>query len=205
MLQRQFGHRLADIVGLMRVQKIRPTSRDIAERTGAGADRSEDHHRRVFLRPALTDIRTGGLLTDGDEVQFAHQTACGAIFGRHRSFHTKPVGPTRLRSVRITAFFRVALSPLGGVHLRHVKLDSSFMFLWPDNMATRHLPPLEVDGATICIKNRLVHRLRQRRMRKNGLHELGLGRFKRPCDGITLNELGDLGADHMRAKQFTGF
>src|SRR6185437_14384567 len=53
--------RLGDMLRLVRVQAIGPAGRDIAEGAGAGADRTEDHHRRVLFLPALTDIGTGRL------------------------------------------------------------------------------------------------------------------------------------------------
>ena len=41
-------------------------------------------------------------------------------------------------------------------------------------------------------------------MREDRLHQFGLGRLQLAGDGIALDQLGHLGADHMRAEQFAG-
>src|SRR6202040_986100 len=63
---------------------------------------------------------------------------------------------------------------------------------------------LEVDGAAISVKHGFVHRLGDRRVRKDRPHQLALGRLQRLGDRVALDQLGDLGADYMRAQQFAG-
>ena len=50
----------------------------------------------------------------------------------------------------------------------------------------------------------LMHHLRQRRVREDGVHQLDFRRLHRFGDGVALDQLGDFGADHMRAEQFAG-
>src|SRR6266404_6641001 len=60
---------------------------------------------------------------------------------------------------------------------------------------------LEVDGPPVSVKHGLVHRLRQGWVRENGADQLRLGGFEGLGDRVALDQLGHLGADHMRAQQ----
>src|SRR5438105_9856902 len=64
---------------------------------------------------------------------------------------------------------------------------------------------LEVDCAPVSVKHGLVHRLRQSRVRKDRMDQLGLGRLQGFGDRVALDQLCHLGADHMRAQELTGF
>ena len=123
MAQRQFCHSRADIFRFMRIKKVRPSGSHVAESASTGADRSEDHHGRMFLRPAFADVGTSRLLAHGDEVVLAHQRAGLGIFGRYRCLYAKPFRAARLRPVRITALFGMALGALACVDLRHACLS----------------------------------------------------------------------------------
>ena len=61
-----------------------------------------------------------------------------------------------------------------------------------------------MDGAAIGVKHRLVHHLRQGRVREDGVHQIGLGRLHGPGDDVALDQLGDFGADHVGAQQLAG-
>src|SRR4051794_41425730 len=82
MVEAELGDRIADPPRLVRVEQIGPPGRDVAEGAGARADRAQDHYRRVPVLPALADIRTGRLLADGMQAEFAHQPPRRVIFGR---------------------------------------------------------------------------------------------------------------------------
>src|SRR5579862_1548953 len=56
-------------------------------------------------------------------------------------------------------------------------------------------------STAIRIKDALVHGLRDRRMREDRPHQLCLGGLQRLSDGVALDQLGDLGADHVRAEE----
>src|SRR5712671_1207863 len=60
-----------------------------------------------------------------------------------------------------------------------------------------HRPPVRVEHS-------FLHRLRDGRMRKNGVHQLFLGGFEIHRDDESLNQFGDFGADEMRAEQLAG-
>ena len=75
MLQAHLHRRLGDMLGLQRIDLAGHAGLDVAEAAGARADVAQDHHRRVFLGPALADIRARRFLAHGDEVLRAHQRA----------------------------------------------------------------------------------------------------------------------------------
>src|ERR1700682_5373932 len=58
-----------------------------------------------------------------------------------------------------------------------------------------------VQHAPIGIEYRLLHHLGERRMRENRVDALRFGGFKIHRHHVTLDQLGDLGADHMGAEQ----
>src|SRR6516164_2019519 len=64
---------------------------------------------------------------------------------------------------------------------------------------------LEVDGPPECVKHGLVHRLREGRVRKYRADQLRLGRLQGLGDRVALDQLGNLGADHMRTQELPGF
>src|SRR6266566_2152586 len=63
---------------------------------------------------------------------------------------------------------------------------------------------LEVDGPPVGVKHGLVHRLRQGRVREDRSDQLGLGRLQGLGDRVALDQLGHLGADHVRAQKLAG-
>ena len=62
----------------------------------------------------------------------------------------------------------------------------------------------DVHHPAIGVEDGLVHHLGERGMREDRVHELGLGGLERARDRVALDELGDLGADHVRAEQLAG-
>src|SRR3546814_7176983 len=75
----------------LRVNRARHARLHVAERAGPGADIAQDHHRRVFFRPALADIWAGRFLTNSRELQSAHQRP-GLVKSRtNRRFDADPV------------------------------------------------------------------------------------------------------------------
>ena len=63
----------------------------------------------------------------------------------------------------------------------------------------------EMENPAIGVKHRLMHHLRERRVREHRLHELGLGRLQRPRDGEALDQLRHLRADHVGAEKRAAF
>ena len=92
MFEAELRHRLADVLRLVRIERVGLAGRDVAEGAGARADGAEDHHRRVLLLPALADIGAGRLLADGVELELAHQLARREILRRIRRLDPNPVG-----------------------------------------------------------------------------------------------------------------
>src|SRR4051812_15338706 len=72
------------------------------------------------------------------------------------------------------------------------------------NFMTFGSPPLNVNHPPECGEDAFVHHLRKRRVREDGLDEIGFDQLGGFADGVALDELGDLGADHVRAEQFAG-
>ena len=83
----------------MRVEKIGPAGRDIAESAGPGADAAEDHDRGMLLLPALADIRAARLFAYGVKGVLAHQPARRLVFRRARRLDPQPIGFARDRVV----------------------------------------------------------------------------------------------------------
>ena len=80
--------------GMFRFQRInaaRHPGLDVAERTGAGANVTQDHHRGVFLGPAFADIGASRLFANRVQPQIAHQLAGFAIALAGRRFDPDPV------------------------------------------------------------------------------------------------------------------
>src|SRR5689334_5760127 len=63
----------------------------------------------------------------------------------------------------------------------------------------------EMDGPAIGVKHRLMHRLRQGRMREYRFHELRFGRLQSAGDGVALDQFRHFGTDHMSAQEFASF
>src|SRR5882724_6054054 len=61
-----------------------------------------------------------------------------------------------------------------------------------------------VQHPSIRVEHRLFHHLRQRRMREDGVHELLLRGLEIHRHHVALDQLGDLGAHHVRAEQLSG-
>src|SRR3569833_7221 len=64
--------------------------------------------------------------------------------------------------------------------------------------------PLHIQNTSVCVEHRLLHHLRQGRMWEDGVHQLFFRRLEIHCDDVTLDKLGHLGADHVRAEQLAG-
>ena len=75
----ELGHRLADMLGLGRIERARQPGPHVAERAGTGAGVAHDHEGGVLLLPALADVGAARLLADGHETVLAHD---GAAFPR---------------------------------------------------------------------------------------------------------------------------
>src|SRR5205823_5110738 len=181
------GDRFADALRLVRVELIGAAGRDIAEGAGAGANRAQNHHRRVLFLPALADIRAGRLFADCVELQLAHQAAGCLVFRRGRRLDAYPGRLPRARLVRPRRLLRMPQRLRRGLCLD-----------------VRQGHRSEVEGAAIGVKHGLVHRLGDRRVREDGPHQLALGGLQGLGDRVALDQLGNLGADHMRAEQFAG-
>ena len=63
---------------------------------------------------------------------------------------------------------------------------------------------LEVDRPIVRRQYALMHHFAQCRVREHRFHQLVLGRLQLAGDDIALDQLGDFGADHVRAEQFAG-
>ena len=94
----KLGGRLADMRGLVRVERARQTGLHVAEGAGARAGVAHDHEGGVLLLPALADIRAAGLLAHRDQAVVAHDLVRVDIAGRHRRLDADPVGLFRRRA-----------------------------------------------------------------------------------------------------------
>jgi len=63
---------------------------------------------------------------------------------------------------------------------------------------------LDIQHPSVGIQNRLLHHLRQGRMRENGVNELFFRGLEIHRHHVALNQFGDLGADHVGAKELAG-
>src|SRR5262245_50264001 len=75
---------------LCKIELVRLAVRDRAIRTRAGADVAENHEGRRPMVPALADVRTPRLLTDGVELQLLHYAFETQIVLRTRRAHLEP-------------------------------------------------------------------------------------------------------------------
>src|SRR5262245_36026691 len=73
-----------------KIELVRLAVRDRAIRTRAGADVAENHEGRRPMVPALADVRTPRLLTDGVELQLLHYAFEAQIVLRTRRAHLEP-------------------------------------------------------------------------------------------------------------------
>src|SRR5262245_28562516 len=69
---------------------------------------------------------------------------------------------------------------------------------------TAQIAGLEVDGPAVGVKHSLVHRFRDGRVREDRANQLSLGRLQGLGDGVALDQLGDLGANHMSTQELAG-
>src|SRR6185312_1784985 len=118
-VQPKLAHRLADPFRLVRVERVGPTGRDIAKGAGPRAGAAEDHHGRVLLLPALTDIRAGRLLADSVEPVLAHEAAGFVVFGRARRLDPDPGRLARTFLIGKSGLFRVADRSGKGLEFGH--------------------------------------------------------------------------------------
>ena len=91
MLKPQLGSRQCDVFRFERIDGARHPGLDVAERTGAGADVTQDHHCGVLFGPAFADIGASRFFAYGIELQVAHQLAGFAIALAGRSLDPDPV------------------------------------------------------------------------------------------------------------------
>ena len=97
MLEPQLGGSGRDMLRLQRIHCARHAGLHIAEGAGAGAGVAKDHHRRVLLGPAFTDVGTRRFLADGGEIEFAHQPPRLMIAFADGRLDPDPVGLALLR------------------------------------------------------------------------------------------------------------
>src|SRR5690349_2045525 len=71
-------------------------------------------------------------------------------------------------------------------------------------MTVKPAKSLHVQDFSERIEDRFVHHLRQGRMREYGMHQVELRALHLAGDGIALDHLRHLGADHMRAQKLAG-
>src|SRR6185369_17339755 len=81
-----------DMLRLERVDGSGDPRLHVAEGAGPGAGVAEDHHRRVLLGPALTNVRAGRFLAHRGEIEVPHQTARRVITFADRRLDANPVG-----------------------------------------------------------------------------------------------------------------
>ena len=93
----QLSERLGQIPRLVGVDPSRTPRLDVAKSASPGTGITQDHHRRVALRPTLSEVRAGGLLADGIQPLPAHQRT-GRLEGGLRSRAQPHADPRRLAS-----------------------------------------------------------------------------------------------------------
>ena len=98
-------NRLGDALRLVRVEKIGPAGRDIAEGAGPSAHAAENHDRCMLLLPTFADIRAARLFAHGIEGVLPHQPACRLVFGRARRLDAQPIGLARDRVIGTVDLF----------------------------------------------------------------------------------------------------
>ena len=108
-LEAHFGNRFGHTARFVLVHTSRRLAgRDVAEAASAGADLAQNHHRGVFLVPALPDIRAAGLFAHRHEALGFHDfPRFGITFGSRR-LDADPVRLALYRAIRTRLFFRVA-------------------------------------------------------------------------------------------------
>ncbi len=182
MVEAQPGNSIADPRGLMRVEPVGPAGRDIAEAAGAGAHCAEDHHGGVLF-PSSTRRYSG---------RPPLRTRCA---GQVRASAAASHG---IRATPVLDAIQGGLRGLGWSG------RAAFLGMSKRCVGGRETHRLEVDGTTVGVKHGLVHRLRDRRCGKIVRNQLGFGRLEGLGDRVALDQLGDFGPDHVRAKQFPG-
>ncbi len=104
----ELGGRLADMGGLVGIERTGQTCLHIAEGAGARAGVAHDHEGGVLLLPALADIRAAGLLAHRVQAVGAHERVRLVIAGRHWRLDADPVGFSRDGGIRPMRLFRMA-------------------------------------------------------------------------------------------------
>ena len=98
MLQPHFCSRYRNMFGLKRIDGAGHARLDVAKCAGAGANITEDHHRRMLLGPALADIRARRFFTHRCEIEVAHQFARLIKTCAGRGLYPDPIGFALTRS-----------------------------------------------------------------------------------------------------------
>ena len=117
MVQTQFGNRMRDASRLKAVNIAGFAGGNVAKRTAPRADVAHDHHRRMALRPAFTNIRATRLFADRHQLLVAQNIACAFIAFGCRRAHPDPIGLFRLGIIRLMRLFGVAL--IGNLKIAH--------------------------------------------------------------------------------------
>ena len=106
--QTEPGDGVGDAGGFVGLQRAGLAGAHVAEAAGAGAGVAHDHHGGVALRPALADIRAGGLLANRHQAVVAHQRAGLVIDRVVRRLDPDPGGFALDRILRPMGLFRMS-------------------------------------------------------------------------------------------------
>ena len=128
MVEPEFGNGFRHILRFVLIKRLGDAGTDIAERARAGAGVAHNHHGGVLLRPALTDVRTSGLLTNGDEIIVADDLAGLVEHWRTRRANAYPVRLAQNRAFRPVDLFRVPRPRFGDRVENGGPLFYSFLF-----------------------------------------------------------------------------
>ena len=114
MLKPKFCHRLCNILRFPRVKRMGQTCLDVAKGTGPCAGVPHDHHGRMVLAPALTNIGAARLLAHGVEVVGTHNFPGFTINRAAWSLDPYPVWLAQNSTLGLVGLFRVPKgAPLG--------------------------------------------------------------------------------------------
>ncbi len=107
MLQPHLRRGLDDILRLVGVDGAGQARLDVTKGAGPGAGIPQDHHGGVLFIPALANIGTGRLLTDGDQPLGFHNLSGFTIPFGDRGLYPNPAGFPLDRAVRPLLLLRV--------------------------------------------------------------------------------------------------
>ena len=107
MSQSELAGRFHDMFRLGGIERAGHAGLDVAEGAGAGAGVTHDHEGRVFLLPALANVRATGLFAHGVQAVVTHNFLGSEIALRDGSLHANPVGLFQNRRIRPVRLFRV--------------------------------------------------------------------------------------------------